>query len=121
MKKYPCKDCIVKLQCVTYCDKLDFSESLLNKFKRTYCCFDCGHDLFEIKNAPLELILSFRCLGCMRTFTLSIFNQSPEYNHRRAEIIRGSKYEDLLFKGPMSGKSIISRVKEWYPGVFMEE
>jgi len=107
--------CIVKLQCVTYCYKLDFDETLINKFKRTHKCSDCGHELFEIKYSPAELILSFRCLGCMREFTISVFRQYPKYNQIKVEIIRGSKWKDDLFMGPVSGKDILSRVNKWYP------
>jgi len=84
---YPCKDCIVKLQCVTYCYKLDFDESLLNKFKRTHNCSDCGNDVFEMYHSE-NFTIVIRCTGCRRVFKLGSFYAGPSEDGMRCAMVR---------------------------------
>ena len=70
MNIYPCKDCIVKLQCVNYCDKLtQEGEVLFNLFVESKKCPDCGHNMFnKLYN---KNHLKIKCLGCEKEYFFS--------------------------------------------------
>ena len=95
---YPCKDCIVKLQCVTYCHKLDFNESLFNKFKRTQRCSDCGHDKFDMYMMYMghDFKIVFMCMDCQRRFILGVGYTGPSDDEMRCVLSRTTEIPHWL-------------------------
>ena len=67
---YPCADCIVKLQCVNYCDKIvPDGEDLYIDFVTYKKCPDCGHNMFN--KIYDKFLIKVKCLGCEREFYFS--------------------------------------------------
>jgi len=65
---YPCTDCIVKLQCVDPCIRLELDEEIIFKLLKHYKkCPDCGCNMFN-KFETGSLTVTIKCLGCLREF-----------------------------------------------------
>jgi len=87
MKKYPCKDCIIKLQCMNDCDEIKSAD----KFKLFFTnpkCPHCGCDSFIlIDSYPID----FKCTDCTRNLMIYDIPYSEELPEK---VIMLSKIED---------------------------
>jgi len=67
MIEYPCESCIVKLQCVDPCIRLELNKDIIFKLLKHYKrCPDCGWNMFNKFYSGKTLTI--KCLGCNREF-----------------------------------------------------
>jgi len=105
--KFPCKNCIVKLQCADYCDRVP-EKGLYQYITLFEHCPDCGHDKFQRVYPIYDAveIFAFKCLDCNKVFHLKFIKVMGKLEY--APIIIRLRYSHLNNEiGPdIDGKNV---------------
>jgi len=122
MKKYPCKDCIIKMSCNTYCFRYTEAEEyneLFVDFIAWPVCPDCGHSVFDT-SSKVSTKFDFICHECHAHFKFKFYSnpKSMKLGLTR-NYFRHFTYEKLSFKnsievqtGDQIRQSIITYISE---------
>jgi hypothetical protein len=71
-EKYPCKNCIVGMNCTKICDKVEKNEEiLLKRVMKEKCCPDCGSKKFY-EGSHGGLACNMKCSGCGHEFNFGL-------------------------------------------------
>jgi len=70
--KYPCKNCIVRINCSKLCDQLESDEDvLLERMTKEKCCPDCGSKKFY-EGPHGGAAVNVKCADCGHKFNLGL-------------------------------------------------
>jgi len=101
MKKYPCKDCIIKMSCNQYCFRYTEAEEykeLFLDFMSWPKCPDCGHSTFNT-TSQVSIKFDFICQACHAHFKFRFFSNKHDMKMGLTrEYYRHFTYEKVPFK-----------------------
>jgi len=87
ISKYPCKYCIIKIQCVTICDRVIQNVDLIDVFFKDHVCPYCGSPTFYIFYEGNEHLI-IECIDCCVEL-IGVKPISTPFTRKPASLTRG--------------------------------